>query len=52
MATIRKWLVTFTTPASKGAFLKEEVCATDWLYAKLLIESKYQGVKITNYREI
>lgn len=52
MSKTRKWLVTFTTPASKGAFLKEEVSATDWLYAKLLLQSKYQGVKITNYREI
>ena len=29
---IYKWLVTFTTPASKGKFLKETVEATDWFH--------------------
>lgn len=52
MTTIRKWLVTFTTPNSKGAFLKEEVTGTDWSYAKKALESRYQGIKILNYTSI
>lgn len=49
MSTTSKWLVTFSTPQSKGALLKETVEATSWQYAKMLLESKYQGIKITNY---
>lgn len=52
MATTKKWLVTFTTRASKGTFLKEEVTASDWSYAKKALESRYNGIKILNYTEI
>jgi hypothetical protein len=49
---IYKWLVTFTTPASKGKFLKETVEATDWFHAKALLESRYVGIKILNYTSV
>ena len=51
MAKTRKWLVGFTTSTTKF-LLKEEVCATDWLYAKKLLEAKYHGLKISSYTEI
>lgn len=49
---IYKWLVTFTTPASKGKFLKETVESTDWFHAKALLESRYVGIKILNYTSV
>ena len=49
MTTTHKWLVTFTTPTSGGRFLKEVIESTDWFYAKAIIQSKYDGVKIVNY---
>ncbi len=45
----RKWIVTFTTTASAGLFLKETVEATDWSHAKNLMMSKYVGIKVLNY---
>ncbi len=45
----RKWIVTFTSTASAGLFLKETVEATDWSHAKKLMESKYLGLKVLNY---
>lgn len=44
-----KWKVSFTTPESKGRILTETVEATQWSYAKAMLESKYIGIKITNY---
>jgi hypothetical protein len=49
MASTTKWLVSFTTPASKGMFLKETIEATHWNYAKAILESKYQDVKVMSY---
>jgi hypothetical protein len=46
---MKKWLVTFTTPQSKGLVLKETVEEHDWFYAKKKMESRYQGIKILNY---
>lgn len=48
----RKWIVTFTTTASAGLFLKETVEATDWFHAKKMLESKYVGLKILSYSPI
>ena len=52
MSSIQKWLVVFTTPSSKGKFLKETVEATDWFYAKAVMESRYPGINILNYTPI
>ena len=52
MSSTQKWLVTFTTPSSKGKFLKETVEATDWFYAKAAMESRYPGINILNYTPI
>lgn len=51
-STLKKWLLTFTTPTSKGKFLKETVEATDWFYAKAAMESRYPGINILNYTPI
>jgi hypothetical protein len=47
-----KWLVTFSTPASKGMNLKETVEGTDWFHAKALMESRYPGIRILNYTPV
>jgi hypothetical protein len=44
-----KWKVTFTTPAAGGRSLTEIVEATQWAYAKAMLESKYAGIKILQY---
>ena len=49
MSTTHKWSVTFSTPQSKGMLLHETVEAISWQYAKLALESKYSGIKISNY---
>jgi hypothetical protein len=49
MSNSKKWEVSFTTPESKGRILKETVEDTQWSGAKLKMESKYSGAKITNY---
>lgn len=52
MAATTKWLVTFSTPKSGAMMLKETVEATQWLYAKAMMESKYEGVKILSYTTV
>ncbi len=52
MSTTYKWLVTFSTTQSKGMLLHETVEAISWQYAKLLLESKYSGIKINNYTPV
>lgn len=52
MSKLRRFLVTFTTPESKGAMLKEEAVGTDWYYAKLALTSRYKGIRIMSYTEI
>jgi hypothetical protein len=47
-----KWSVKFTTPQSGGRMLSETVEAPQWSYAKILMESKYAGIKILNYTPI
>lgn len=49
---IRKWLVTFQTPASKGLHLKETIEASDWFHAKAMLESRYPGIKILQYTPV
>lgn len=47
-----KWKVIFTTPTANGRSLTEVVEASQWSYAKALLESKYSGIKIKNYTPI
>ena len=49
---MNKWKVLFTTPTSGSRILTETVEATQWSYAKSMMESKYNGIKITNYTPI
>ena len=44
-----KWLVSFNTPSSGAIALKETVEATQCQHAKLMLESKYPGIRILNY---
>jgi hypothetical protein len=44
-----KYQISFTTPTSGGRILKETIEATQWSHAKIMMESKYPGVKITHY---
>jgi len=44
-----KWKVTFTTPTAKGRSLTEIIEASQWSYAKAMLESKYAGIKILQY---
>ena len=47
-----KWKVTFTTPAANGKSLTEVVEASQWSYAKAMLESKYAGIKIRQYTPV
>ena len=47
-----KWLVSFNTPSSGAISLKEIVEATQWQHAKLMLESKYPGIRILNYTPV
>jgi hypothetical protein len=47
-----KWKVTFTTPAAGGRSLTEIVEASQWSYAKAMLESKYSGIKILQYTPV
>ena len=47
-----KWKVTFTTPSAGGRSLTEIVEASQWSYAKAMLESKYSEIKILQYTPV
>ena len=47
-----KWLVLFNTPTSGAITLKETVESIQWQHAKLMLESKYPGIRILNYTPV
>lgn len=47
-----KWLVTFCLPNQGAKMFKETVEATQWSYAKAMMEAKYQGISIKNYTPV
>jgi len=47
-----KWVVTFMLPNSGAKMFKETAEASQWSYAKAMLEAKYQGIKITNYTPV
>jgi hypothetical protein len=47
-----KWKVIFTTPTAGGRSLTEIIEAQQWFYAKAMLESKYDKIKILQYTPI
>jgi len=50
--TMYKWSVSYTTPLSKGMWLKETVEGRDWFEAKMKLTSKTPGIVIKSYTPI
>jgi hypothetical protein len=47
-----KWIVTFCLPNQGSKMFKETVEATQWSYAKAMLEGRYQGIVIRNYTPV
>ncbi len=47
-----KWIVTFCLPNQGSKMFKETVEATQWSYAKAMLEGRYHGIVIKNYTPV
>lgn len=45
-------MVSFNLPGQGAKLFKETIEATQWSYAKAMLEAKYQGIVIKNYTPV